>query len=104
MFFLDVFYLLSSLTLNTDKIGTFDYLYKKRNKNNRAMYYLHFYETQEEHDAAYLPGGIYDEPWVGVAMDTGNVSYDRGIEPREIPLTFRALESGTFKFSGNTVS
>lgn len=41
------------------------------------MYYIHYFETQAEHDTKHdRLDNDYLEPWVGVAMDTGNVSYD----------------------------
>ena len=68
------------------------------------MKYGHLFDTQQEHDQAYVnraSGGDYIEPWVGYTLENEIVTYDKEMAKRY--LTFEALEDGTFKFSGNSV-
>lgn len=71
------------------------------------MIYLHLFETQQEHDAAYSRDSEgYKEPWVAYTKETESVSYNL---PQEHDyskdyLTFKALEDGTFSFSKSGAS
>ena len=67
--------------------------------------FLHVFGTKQEHDTArsYGEGGEYHEPWVAYVNDNSKlVTYNKGWSEKY--LTFKALESGTFKFSGNTIN
>lgn len=65
------------------------------------MKYFHLFQTKSAHDAEYY-GSDYNEPWVGYTVATEDVTYNKPYEMQY--LTFKALESGTFKFSGNSVN
>ena len=58
--------------------------------------YLHLFETQAAHDAAYSRDSeSYDEPWVAYTKQTSEVSYN--LPPRDYTteyLTFEILEDG----------
>ena len=69
------------------------------------MKYLHLFKTQSAHTEAYKRGGGYVEPWVDFVKETDEVHYNLPpIDWKTQYLTFKALEDGTFKFSGNSVS
>lgn len=67
------------------------------------MKYLHYYDTKTAHDAVYNGNG-YEEPWTAYVEDDKLVTYNKPHDYSKDYLTFKALESGTFKFSGNSVS
>ena len=67
------------------------------------MKYLHYYDTKTAHDAVYN-GNAYEEPWTAYIEDDKLVTYNKPHDYSKDYLTFKALESGTFKFSGNSVS
>ena len=70
------------------------------------MKYLHLFKTQSAHAEAYKRGGVgYVEPWVDLVAETDEVHYNLPpIDWKTQYLTFKALQDGTFKFSGNSVS
>lgn len=67
------------------------------------MKYLHYYDTKTAHDAVYN-GNEYEEPWTAYIENDELVTYNKPHDYSKDYLTFKALESGTFKFSGNSVS
>ena len=75
-------------------------------KRNIEMKYLHLFETQSAHTEVYKRGGVgYVEPWVDLVKETDEVHYNLPpIDWKTQYLTFKVLQDGTFKFSGNLVS
>ena len=64
------------------------------------MIYLHFYQTKQQHDTARATE--YKEPWVAYTEATQEVTFNKSWSEKY--LTFEALESGTFKLSGNSIN
>ena len=66
--------------------------------------YLHLFETQAAHDAAYN-GSEYIEPWVGLITANDTLSYNDPDPYHKIPLTFEITSAGNiiWKGSGKTI-